>query len=169
MKNFLTLWKNCKTLPLDVLLRDCPWMAYSIDRKGYLINVSTVVADELGYKPAEMIGTPSVDFLTPQSRLAAKTRYLPEFWKTGELRNVPYTYVRSNGDPMPVHMTAIAIGESGKFKRSLAMLTPRDDGPLLAQVKADLIHALAQAEAHGDPAVSYAVVRDAVQDFLSDS
>src|SRR6202007_2431249 len=50
-------------------LYECtPAMLHSIDAEGRLVSVSDLWLSTLGYTREEVIGRPSVDFLTPASR-----------------------------------------------------------------------------------------------------
>lgn len=116
------MWHNSGRVPFDVFMRDAPIMAHSIDAKGYLLNVSNFWATRLKYDPADMVGSMSVSFLTPESRMKAVTKTLPDFYRSGTMRNVHYDFMASDGEIVPVVMSAVAIMERGKFKRSLAVM-----------------------------------------------
>ena len=120
VKNFLNA-AGAGDVPLDVLLRDAPIMAHSIDGQGVLLNVSTFWAHRLGYEPPEMIGRPSIDFLLPSSRVEATNKHLPTFWKTGRLSNIRYKFEAKDGAIVPVILSAVALKGPGPI-RSLAVL-----------------------------------------------
>ena len=133
---------NTNRLPQDVVMREWTIMAHSIDADGILLNVTQTWADRLKYKPRDLIGRKSVDFLTPQSRLLAETKYLPEFFESGSLSSVRYDFVDGDGDVVPVIMHAQAEGKDGKFDRSIAFMF--DNGVMqrareLAGILSDLL------------------------------
>ena len=67
-----------------------PAMLHSIDENGRLISVSDAWLAKLGYAREEVIGRPSADFLTAESRQRAVKEVLPEFFRTGRCENVHY-------------------------------------------------------------------------------
>ena len=105
------------------LYESTPVMMHSIDRDGRLVSVSDCWLETLGYDRAEVIGRESVEFLTPESRKRAKEVVLPEYFRTGACRDVPYQFVKKNGDAIDVLLCAIAEKDaSGSFIRSLTVL-----------------------------------------------
>lgn len=116
------IWRNSHGIPPDVIMRELPFMAHSIDATGTILNVTKAWANRLGYAPEDMIGLRSVDLLSPESRLAAETIHLPQFMRTGYLNYVHYDFVCSEGDLVPVVMSAVADSQGGKINRSFAVL-----------------------------------------------
>lgn len=105
------------------LYNSTPVMMHSIDQDGRLLSVSDFWLDTLGYQRAEVIGRRSVEFLTPESRRYAEEVILPEYFKTGECRDVPYQWVKKNGELIDVLLSAIAERDAqGNIVRSLAVL-----------------------------------------------
>ncbi len=105
------------------LERELPVMMHSIDRHGRIISVSDLWLRTLGYKRAEVLGRPSVDFLTPESAEYARRMILPAFYRTGSCSNVPYTMVKKSGEVVEVRLSATAQrDESGRVARSFAVL-----------------------------------------------
>jgi PAS domain S-box-containing protein len=105
------------------LYDDTPVMMHSIDREGRLLSVSNYWLDALGYERDEVIGRSSVDFLTPESRRYAQDVVLPEYFRTGRCRDVPYQFVKKNGEFIDVLLSATAErDEHGAIARSLAVL-----------------------------------------------
>ena len=104
------------------LYHNTPAMLHSIDPQGRLISVSGHWAEALGYSPEEVIGRDLTDFLTPSSQRQARDFAFPEFFKTGSCKEIPYQYIRKNGQRIDVLLSAIADrDEEGCFKRSLAV------------------------------------------------
>ncbi|TSC24660.1 PAS domain S-box protein [Corallococcus sp. Z5C101001] len=105
------------------LYNNTPVMMHSIDREGRIISVSDYWLDTLGYERAEVIGRDSVEFLTPESRRYASEVILPDYFRTGFCRDVPYQIVRKDGQPIDVLLSAIAERDpAGGVARSLAVL-----------------------------------------------
>jgi PAS domain S-box-containing protein len=100
-----------------------PVMLHSIGADGRLVSVSDYWLKVMGYEREDVIGRPSTDFLTEESRRLALEEYIPHFMETREAWNVPYQFVKKSGEVMDVLMSAIAeTGADGRFVRSLAAL-----------------------------------------------
>lgn len=105
------------------LYANTPVMMHSIDAEGRLISVSNAWLAALGYTRDEVIGRGSVEFLTAESREYAIEVILPEYFKTGVCRDVPYQIVKKSGELMDVLLSAICERDAeGKVLRSLAVL-----------------------------------------------
>jgi len=105
------------------LYNDTPVMLHSIDHDGRLVSVSNYWLETLGYERDEVIGRASADFLTPASRSYAREVVLPAFFQTGCCKDVPYQFVRKNGEIIEVVLSAIAERDAdGRIVRSLAVM-----------------------------------------------
>jgi PAS domain S-box-containing protein len=105
------------------LYNDTPVMLHSIDHDGRLISVSNYWLETLGYERSEVLGRISTEFLTAASRIYATEVVLPEFFRTGSCREMPYQIVKKNGEIMDVLLSAIAERDSEeKVVRSLAVM-----------------------------------------------
>lgn len=122
--NILRLWKSLGSDdPLEPLFRAAPILMHSIDGKGKLVRVSQFWADKLGYRVDEMIGRPSVEFLTEESQRYAREVVLPKFFVSGSITNIAYDFIRKDGKIVPVLMSAIAeYDQDGSYVRSLAIM-----------------------------------------------
>ena len=97
--------------------RSLPEMLHSINDKGKLIFVSDKWLQVLGYTEGEVLGRPSADFLTAESKEKA-ARILPEFFRTGVCEDVSYQMVCKNGDAIDVLLSASLtkdMSENGPF------------------------------------------------------
>ena len=94
----------------------------------------------MGYKEDEVIGSKSTEFLTEASRKYAVEVVLPDFFKNGYCTEVPYEFVKKNGETIDVLLSAISEkDDSGKVIRSLAVLIDVTEAKLAEdQVKASL-------------------------------
>ncbi len=109
---------------LPDLVAELPAMVHSIDSSGSIVSVSNMWLQKLGYSREDVLGRKSTDFLSEKSRLEAVKKYLPEFFAQGCIENVPYEFVKKNGDILPVLLSALAVLKSGgEFHRSLAIMT----------------------------------------------
>ena len=116
------------------MYNNTPIMLHSIDPNGQLVSVSDYWLESMGYEPNEVIGRKSTDFLSEASRRYAKEVTLPEFFKTGFAKNVPYQFVKKNGEIIDVLLSAISErDEEGKVIRTLAVLIDVTDRKRLEQ------------------------------------
>lgn len=101
---------------------ETPVMLHSIDSKGRLLAVSQYWLKCMGYEEHEVIGAPSVDFLTPESKQYAQEVILPTFFKTGYLEDIEYQFVRKDGSVFDTLLSAtLECDEDGNPLRSLAV------------------------------------------------
>jgi len=101
-----------------------PVMLHSIDREGRLMAVSDYWLRYLGYSEDEVIGRKTGEFLTEESRRRATEEVLPEFFRTGQCRNVPYQVIKENGDIIDVVLSAVVEYDgAGNIAQSLAVMT----------------------------------------------
>jgi len=99
-----------------------PAMLHSIDTDGRLISVSDYWAEVLGYDRAEVTGKKLTDFMTGDSRRYAEEMVFPEFFRTGNCKEVPYRFVKKNGQEIDILLSAIAdMNAEGKMTRTLAV------------------------------------------------
>jgi len=104
------------------LYHHTPAMLQSIDTKGRIVSVSDYWMEILGYDRQEVIGRRITDFYTEKSRRYAEEIVIPEFFKTGFCKDVPYQFVKKNKEKIDVLLSAIADRDAdGTIKRSLAV------------------------------------------------
>ena len=108
---------------LRTLTERAPALMHAIDRHGRIVSVTDLWLATLGYRREEVLGRPSVDFLTEESRRYASEVVLPEFMRTGRCTDVEYKYVKRNGEVVDVLLSAVAeLGSAGEVLRSIAVL-----------------------------------------------
>ena len=101
-----------------------PAMLHSIDERGRLVSVSDAWLAKLGYARDEVIGRPSSDFLTAESREHAVRVVLPEFFRSGRCDNVEYQMICKNGAVIDVLLSAVLDKRlDGRGVMSLAVIT----------------------------------------------
>jgi PAS domain S-box-containing protein len=99
-----------------------PAMLHSVNSKGRLISVSENWLKALGYKHQEVIGQPLVNFLSKESAEYVKKTVMPEFFKTGVVSDIPYEFVKQNGEAIKALVSAIGErDEDGNVVRSLTV------------------------------------------------
>ncbi len=104
------------------LYHNTPAMLHSIDRKGCLVSVSDYWSEVMGYARDEVIGRKLTSFFTEASRRYARDVVFPLFFKTGFCQDVPYQFVKKNGEVIDVMLSAISdLDASGHRVRSLAV------------------------------------------------
>jgi len=107
----------------EQLFSGIPVMLHSIDAKGRILSVSDLWLEKLGYARDEVLGRPSTDFLTEESRRYAKETTLPLFFAQGYCRDVHYQMVAKDGSLLDVLLSATAeYAPDGSVRRSLAVL-----------------------------------------------
>ena len=105
------------------LYTDTPVMLHSIDRDRKLVNVSNYWLEHLGFERNEVIGRRVIDFMTEASRRYVEEFTIPEYFRTGYVKDVPLQLIRKNGEVREVLLTATAErDERGEIVRSLAVM-----------------------------------------------
>ena len=99
-----------------------PAMLHSIDTDGRLISVSDYWGDMLGYDRTDVTGKKLTDFMTEDSRRYAEESVFPAFFKSGSCKEVPYRFVKKNGQEIDILLSAIADRNAeGNITRTLAV------------------------------------------------
>lgn len=99
-----------------------PVMLHSIDREGRIIHVSDHWVEVMGYDRSEVIGEHLTHFFTEESKQYAIDVIFPRFFSTGFCKDIPYTYVKKNGERMETLLSCYGVRDnSGKIIRSLAV------------------------------------------------
>ncbi len=99
-----------------------PVMLHSIDIHGEIIRVSDHWVDVMGYKREDVIGKPLTQFFTSESKEFAINTVFPEFFSTGFCKDVPYSYMKKNGEKLDIMLSGNGVrDESGAIIRSLAV------------------------------------------------
>lgn len=106
-----------------LLYMETPVMLHSIDRDGRLVSVSNYWLAYLGYGRDETIGGKLTDFYTEESRRYAEEVVLPQYFRTGFCKDVPYRIRKKNGEILDVLLSATADrNDRGEIIRSLAVM-----------------------------------------------
>ncbi len=105
------------------LYEQTPAMLHSIDAEGRLLTVSDAWLSRLGYTREEVLGRPSVEFLTEASRRRAIEEVLPGFFVTGRCDEVSYQMLTRQGETIDVQLSAILERDhTGAPLRSMAVI-----------------------------------------------
>jgi PAS domain S-box-containing protein len=97
-------------------------MMHSVDELGIIRDVNCKWLEDLGYKREEVIGRRHDFLMTPESVERSRSTVLPEFWRTGQLRNVPYQFVRKDGGIVDVMMDCDATVDDAGRRITLSVL-----------------------------------------------
>ncbi len=104
------------------LYHHTPAMLHSIDPHGHIVSVSDYWSEVMGYRQEEVIGCALTSFFTDESRRYAEEIAFPEFFKTGFIKDVPYQFVKKNGEIVDVLLSAIVDRDrNGNMIRTLAV------------------------------------------------
>jgi PAS domain S-box-containing protein len=104
------------------IFNSAPAMLHSIDTEGRLVMVSDHWLKTLGYEREEVIGRKVTDFFSEASRHYAGEAVFPDFFRKGYCKDISYQYIKKNGEPMAILLSAIAErDEAGRIVRSLAV------------------------------------------------
>jgi len=90
------------------LYHHTPAMLHSIDTNGRLVSVSDYWLENLGYTRDEVIGRKLTDFFTDSSRRYAEETVIPGFFQTGFCKDIPYRFVKKNGDIIDILLSAVS-------------------------------------------------------------
>jgi len=100
-----------------------PAMMHSVDVERRLLSVNNEWLARLGYTREEVIGRPSTEFLTPESRRKAEEQVIPRFMREGQLRDMDYQMLTKTGEVIDVHLSAIwETDADGRPVRTLSVL-----------------------------------------------
>ena len=103
---------------------------YSIDSDGVIIACNETWASMLGYAKAEIIGRRSVDLLTAAS-MAKAVALLPIFFRDGEIYDVDFQFVRSDGSVLDAKLSATLHDDPDtgeRFSRAIIRAVPESEG-----------------------------------------
>jgi PAS domain S-box-containing protein len=99
-----------------------PIMLHSIDTKGRITNVSDHWVEIMGYHRDEVLGEQLTQFFTQESKKFAINEIFPRFFSTGFCKDVPYTYIKKNGQKMDIMLSCYGVrNDEGQIIRSLAV------------------------------------------------
>ncbi|MCG8634371.1 MAG: PAS domain-containing protein, partial [Desulfobacterales bacterium] len=99
-----------------------PVMLHSIDTEGRIIHVSDHWVEVMGYAREEVIGEQLTRFFTEESKKYALNIIFPRFFSTGFCKDIPYTYVKRNGEKMDTLLSCYGLrNDKGEIIRSLAV------------------------------------------------
>ncbi|HRV90643.1 MAG TPA: PAS domain S-box protein [Anaerolineae bacterium] len=105
------------------LYNHSPVMMHSFDAEGRLVSVSDYWLEMMGYDREEVISQPATNYLTEEAQRYALQVAIPEFKKTGHVKEIPLQFAKKNGEVIDVLLSAVAeYDKDGNFERSMAVL-----------------------------------------------
>jgi two-component system sensor histidine kinase/response regulator len=100
-----------------------PVMLHSTDSELRIVSVSDHWLEFSGYSREEILGKKPIAFLTQESRHRAVEIHIPQFLQAGFSKDIPYQFVKKNGEIADILLSAIAeCNSSGKLIRSLVVI-----------------------------------------------
>ena len=111
----------------DTVFDSAPVMLHSIDKDGRIVKVNRRWLSELGYEESEVVGRPSVDFLTNESRARIVSETLPLFWRTGSAHSIGCQFVKRDGQVIDLLLDAELSYDAGGRLTPTAALYRGDD------------------------------------------
>lgn len=100
-----------------------PVMLHSIDRFGTLVDVNSYWLKSMGYERSEVLGRKVIDFYSESSRRYALEVIQPAFFRDGFCKDVPFQFVKKNGELLDVLLSASSERDAeGNVVRSRAVI-----------------------------------------------
>lgn len=104
------------------IYHNTPAMLHSIDHDYRLISVSDYWLEVTGYTREEVLGRKLTDFFVEESRDFAESTTLPQFFRSGMSKDVPYKFVRKDGKVMDILLSCYGVkDDQGRIDRTLAV------------------------------------------------
>ncbi len=127
------------------IYHNAPAMLHSINRDGRLIRVSDHWLKAMGYEREDVINRKLSRFLTDNSARYLEEKVMPAFFKTGSVSDVPYRFIKNNGEAIDVLVSAIGErDEHGSVVRSLAVSIDVTERNLAAEALSQAKEALSR-------------------------
>lgn len=105
------------------LYNETPVLLHSIDMDGVVVEVNDYWLSTMGYARNEVIGRKVTDFYTDASKTYFYDVARPAFMQDGIVRDIPYQFIRKNGDILDVLLSATAERDAdGNIVRSQAVI-----------------------------------------------
>lgn len=99
-----------------------PVMLHSIDQEGRITHVSDHWVEVMGFQREQVMGEQLTGFFTKESKKFALEVIFPRFFRTGFCKDIPYTYVKKNGETMDTLLSCYGVrDDQGNVIRSLAV------------------------------------------------
>ena len=104
------------------IYENAPVMMHSIDETGIIRNVNKKWLEVLGYSKEEVLGRTISFVMTPESASRAVSTILPQYWRDGSVRDVPYQYITKDGTVIDVLLDSVVMEDPVWGKTSLSVV-----------------------------------------------
>ncbi|MCJ8502455.1 hybrid sensor histidine kinase/response regulator [Desulfatitalea alkaliphila] len=105
------------------LYHNTPVMLYSLDKADRITDASNLWLETMGYTREEVIGRSALDYFAPESRKDAVEIFMPEFYRTGRMKNRSFDFCTKDGTVKQVQLSAIAQRDAeGRYAGALAFV-----------------------------------------------
>jgi PAS domain S-box-containing protein len=98
---------------VNELYDQAPCGYYSVDVNGRIIRINQTISVWLGYRPDEMLGYRSRDFLAGEGKNAFKKNF-PSLMAQAKVKNLELAFVRKDGTEMPALISAEAVFDNAE-------------------------------------------------------
>jgi PAS domain S-box-containing protein len=104
------------------IYENAPVMMHSIDETGIIRNVNQKWLEVLGYSKEEVLGQTISFVMTQESASKAVSTILPQYWRDGSVRDVPYHYIQKDGTVIDVLLDSVVMEDPVWGKTSLSVV-----------------------------------------------
>lgn len=111
----------------DLIVKHAPVPVHVVDANFKITRVNRRWLDKLGYERSEVLGRPSTDFLSGESRERALRDVLPLFRRAGSSRSVGLNFETKVGRVVPILIDAQVCGIDARLCYAFAVLRDPDD------------------------------------------
>lgn len=112
----------------SALYNETPVLLHSEDATGVIVEVNDFWLKTLGFERDEVLGKKATDFYAEASRQYAAEVVRPAFLLDGFCKDIPYRFVKKNGELVDVLLSATAErDENGNIARCLAVIVDVTD------------------------------------------
>ncbi len=104
------------------IYENAPVMMHSIDETGIIRNVNKKWLEVLDYSKEEVLEHTISFVMTPESASRAVSTILPQYWRDGSVRDVPYQYITKDGTVIDVLLDSVVMEDPVWGKTSLSVV-----------------------------------------------
>ncbi|AFM24655.1 PAS domain S-box protein [Desulfomonile tiedjei] len=104
------------------IYENSPALMHSTDETGIVRDVNQKWLEVLGYSREEVEGRSISSVMTTQSSNKAMSTDLPQFWRDGSARDVPYQYITKDGNILDVLLDSVVMEDPIWGRSSLSVV-----------------------------------------------
>lgn len=98
-----------------------PFMMFSFDARGHLVDVNRQWQQETGYRPREVIGHSMKAWIVAENGRGDVRAILADFWQQHRIRNLPLQFRKKDGTKIHVLLSCNQLFEAGGHMLGLAV------------------------------------------------